>query len=324
MLTHGSLFSGIGGFDLAAQWMGWDNIFHCENNTFCQQILKHYWPNAKSYSDIKQTNFTVHAGTIDILTGGFPCQPYSLAGKRKGTEDSRHLWPQMLRAIREVKPRFIVAENVPGIINWDGGLVLEQVQAEMEHEGYTVQALVLPAAGMDAPHARHRVFFVAYTNSGGSLGHKTPPQGFITANRGPACGNPDGNGLRGPIAYTDKLNGNLSGFRTSEIPQQQAPGIFQNIDTDTNQQHEGGKPQRWENQAWPWRQPARAPETNWDNWPTQPPVYNGNDGFPSRLDNITFPKWRNESIRGGGNAVVPALAMQVFKAIEQFIKLTEI
>ena len=92
-LLHGSLFSGIGGFDLAAEWAGWQNAFHCEWNEFGQKILKHYWPNAISYGDITKTDFTIHRGTIDVLTGGFPCQPYSLAGKRKGKEDERHLWP---------------------------------------------------------------------------------------------------------------------------------------------------------------------------------------------------------------------------------------
>ena len=122
-MKHGSLFSGIGGFDLASEWMGWDNIFHCEINPFCQKILKHYWSNADSLDDIKTTDFTKYEGQIDIVSGGFPCQPYSLAGQRKGTEDDRHLWPQMLRAIREIKPRWIVGENVYGLINWNGGLV---------------------------------------------------------------------------------------------------------------------------------------------------------------------------------------------------------
>src|SRR5690554_4395820 len=92
-LSHGSLFSGIGGFDLAAEWMGWENLFHCEWNDFGKQVLQYYWPNATSYDDITKTDFTIWRGKIDILTGGFPCQPYSVAGKRKGTEDDRHLWP---------------------------------------------------------------------------------------------------------------------------------------------------------------------------------------------------------------------------------------
>ena len=126
-LTHGSLFSGIGGFDLAAEWMGWDNKFHCEWNEFGQKVLNHYWPNAESFTDITKTDFTKYYGKIDILTGGFPCQPYSSAGKRKGKEDERHLWPQMLRTIREVAPSFVVGENVRGLTNWNGGMVFEEV-----------------------------------------------------------------------------------------------------------------------------------------------------------------------------------------------------
>jgi len=103
--NHASLFSGIDGFSLAATMMGWKNTFHCEINEFCQLVLKDIYADATHYTDIKQTDFTVWRGKIDILTGGFPCQPYSVAGLRKGKEDDRHLWPEMLRAIREVQPR---------------------------------------------------------------------------------------------------------------------------------------------------------------------------------------------------------------------------
>jgi DNA (cytosine-5)-methyltransferase 1 len=103
-MKHGSLFSGIGGFDLAAEWMGWENVFHCEIAEFPRKILNHYWPNADCHEDIKKTDFTKYQGTVDIISGGFPCQPYSAAGKRLGKEDDRHLWPEMLRVIREVKP----------------------------------------------------------------------------------------------------------------------------------------------------------------------------------------------------------------------------
>jgi hypothetical protein len=119
-MTHASLFSGIGGFDLAAEWMGWENIFHCEWNPFGQKVLAHHFPNSKSYNDITKTNFTIHEGTIDVLSGGFPCQPYSMVGKRLGKEDERHLWPEMLRTIKEVKPTWVVGENVLGIVNWGG------------------------------------------------------------------------------------------------------------------------------------------------------------------------------------------------------------
>ena len=109
-MRHGSLFSGIGGFDLAAEWMGWENVFHCEWNEFGQKVLHHYWPNVETFTDITKSDFTKYANKIDILTGGFPCQPYSQAGKRQGKEDARHLWPEMLRAIREIKPKYIVGK----------------------------------------------------------------------------------------------------------------------------------------------------------------------------------------------------------------------
>lgn len=156
-MTHGSLFSGIGGFDLAAEWMGWTNVFHCEIDTFCQNVLKYHFPNSIMHDDIKQTDFTIYRDRIDILTGGFPCQPFSAAGKRKGKEDDRHLWPEMLRAIREIQPRWVVGENVFGITNWNGGMVFDEVQADLEAEGYEVQPFILPACAVNAPHRRDRV-----------------------------------------------------------------------------------------------------------------------------------------------------------------------
>lgn len=160
-LKHGSFFSGLGGFDLAAEWMGWENIFHCEWNEFNQRILKYYWPNAKTHSDITKTDFSIYRGRIDVATGGFPCQPFSVAGERKGKEDARHLWPEMLRAIREVQPRYFVGENVGGLINWNGGMVFNEVQSDLEAEGYEVQPFVLPACSVNAPHRRDRVWFIA-------------------------------------------------------------------------------------------------------------------------------------------------------------------
>jgi len=119
-MNHASLFSGIGGFDLAAEWMGWENIFHCEWNPFGQKVLKHHFPNSISYNDITKTDFSIHRGSIDILTGGFPCQPYSVAGKRLGKADKRHLFPEMLRVIKEIQPEWVIGENVRGLVSWGG------------------------------------------------------------------------------------------------------------------------------------------------------------------------------------------------------------
>ncbi|SDZ81754.1 DNA-methyltransferase (dcm) [Arachidicoccus rhizosphaerae] len=161
-MTHGSLFSGIGGAELAAEWAGWENVFHCEINPFGRKILDYYWPKAKSYADIKQTDFTIWRNRIDVLSGGFPCQPFSTAGKRKGTEDDRHLWPEMLRAIREIQPRYVVGENVRGFTNWQSGLVFDEVLSDLENEGYEVAPFLLPACGVNAPHRRDRIWIVAY------------------------------------------------------------------------------------------------------------------------------------------------------------------
>lgn len=161
-LTHASLFSGLGGFDLAAEWAGMTTVFNCDFDPFCRQILKHHFPHAKQYGNIRTTDFTQWRGRVDVLTGGFPCQPFSVAGKRKGTDDDRYLWPEMLRAIREIRPRWVVGENVLGIVNWSNGLVFEQVCADLEAEGYEVQPYVLPACGVNAPHQRYRTWFVAH------------------------------------------------------------------------------------------------------------------------------------------------------------------
>ncbi len=161
-MTHASLFSGIGGFDLAAEWAGWTNVFNCEIDKFCQKVLRYHFPNAIQYEDIKSTDFAIHRGGVDVLTGGFPCQPFSLAGKRRGTSDDRYLWPEMLRAIREITPRWIVGENVFGIVNWSDGLVFDTVCADLEDAGYEVQPFVIPACAVDAPHRRDRVWFVAH------------------------------------------------------------------------------------------------------------------------------------------------------------------
>jgi hypothetical protein len=151
-MTHGSSFSGIGGFDLAAEWVGWQNLFNCEIDLFCQTVLKHHFPNAEQFTDIRTADFAVYRGLIDVFTGGFPCQSFSVAGKRKGTEDDRYLWPEMLGVIRVVRPRWVVGENVYGIVSWSDGLVFEQVCADLEAEGYEVQPYVLPACGVDTGH----------------------------------------------------------------------------------------------------------------------------------------------------------------------------
>src|SRR6185312_4373841 len=133
-MTHGSLFSGIGGFDLAAEWMGWENKFHCEWNEFGQKVLNYYWPEAECFGDITKTDFKKYNGTIDIISGGFPCQPNSRAGKQNFEKDERFLWPEMLRVFKEVQPTWGVPENVPGII--DSEYTIRTICSDFASIGY--------------------------------------------------------------------------------------------------------------------------------------------------------------------------------------------
>lgn len=162
-MRHGSLFSGIGGFDLAAEWMGWENVFQVEWDEYCQKVLKKNFPNVKRYGDIKE--FKGQIGSVDILSGGFPCQPFSTAGKRKGEADDRYIWPEYLRVIREIKPSYVVGENVAGLITMDDGKTLEGVFTDLEGEGYEVESFIIPACGVGAIHTRSRFWVVAHTTS---------------------------------------------------------------------------------------------------------------------------------------------------------------
>lgn len=164
-MLHASLFSGIGGFDLAAEWAGWSNAFTCEIDGFCRKVLKYHFPKSIHYEDIRTTDFTEWKNCIDVLSGGFPCQPFSAAGKRKGTADDRYLWPEMLRVIRQIVPKWVVGENVGGLITWQGGLVLETVCSDLESAGYEVQPFVIPACAVGAPHRRDRVWIIAHAES---------------------------------------------------------------------------------------------------------------------------------------------------------------
>jgi DNA (cytosine-5)-methyltransferase 1 len=162
----------IGGFDLAAEWNGIENIFQVEIDEFCQKVLQKNFPQTKKYKDIKEFNGKEYEGKINIISGGFSCQPFSIAGKRKGTDDDRHLFPEMLRVISEVKPDWVIAENVYGLLNIQDGMVFEQVCTELENLNYEVQAFIIPACGKNAPHKRDRLWIIA--NSGCKYGTGKP------------------------------------------------------------------------------------------------------------------------------------------------------
>ena len=325
-MTHASLFSGIGGFDLAAEWAGFTNAFNCEIDPFCQKILKYHFPDAEQYGDIKTTDFTLWRGRIDILTGGFPCQPFSLAGKRKGTEDDRYLWPEMLRAIREIQPRWIVGENVLGIVNWSKGMVFEQVCSDLEAEGYEVQPFILPAAGVGAPHQRYRVWFVAHHVENAECvrcNHNKSEEGpeagqfgeFGAGGHGWICGT-TGIASDGTDAGDESMQERENGIYAAGTT---ADSVNAGLERKVYCREQTGEGARNDIRA----HSARRRIPGWSNFPTQSPVRGRDDGLSCGLDGITVPSWRIQSVKGFGNAVVPQIPLQIFETIKEYENLTK-
>ena len=350
-MTHGSLFSGVGGFDLAAEWMGWENLFHCEINEWCQKVLRFHFPKSIQYEDITRTDFTPWRGKVDVLTGGFPCQPFSTAGKRRGAEDDRYLWPEMLRAIREIRPAWVIGENVAGITSMvqpgsevtvesqaslfetsdketllEQEYVIETVCRDLEREGYSVQPILIPACGVGAPHKRYRVWFIASDRSDASI------EGLRQKRKDKVHGC-----LVATDTYGEKLqkwlknNGReieeeniarldngversccIRAFADSDNERLSTIGITDRISSEEREKKRRCLMQYTSND-WP----ALSAE-RWKDFPTQPPVCRRNDGLPFDVDYlaISFTKWRQESIKAYGNAIVPQVAFEIFKAIE--------
>lgn len=308
---------------MAAEWMGWNNMFNCEIDPFCRKVLAYHFPEAKQYEDVKTTDFTIHRGHIDVLTGGFPCQPFSLAGKRKGSDDNRYLWPEMLRAIREIKPRWVVGENVFGIVNWSDGMVFEQVQSDLENEGYEVQPYIIPACAVDAPHRRDRVWFVAHRSHAGSeILQRERAIGICESSISThaQCGR--SNALHKEVESCKSdghfLDGDSGKSSTADLS---CPGQS----ARSPRQRQGELRRGDSRDVWRW---------DFSKFPTQSPVCSGDDGLSDRLDACPIPEWlkvnkrwrfsgwwRRESIKAYGNAVVPQIPYLIFQTIEQYTNL---
>ena len=311
-MKHGSLFSGIGGFDLAAEWMGWENVFHCEWNEFGKRVLKYYWPNAESFHDITKSDFKKYYGAIDIISGGFPCQPYSKAGKRLGKHDERHLWPEMLRAIREIAPRYVVGENVRGLTTWSGGMVFEEVCSDLENLGYSVAPFIISASATNAPHQRERIWFIAYRD-GAPTKYEIQTRGDVfTSESGYGnASHADRDGLEQRDGQHE-IEPSKSGI--DALNDAHANDDGGNV-TDANGLGLRGKVDGIRNPGFTNKTSARD---NWENFPTESPLCGGNDGISTQLDGVTFSKWRAESIKAYGNAVVPQVVYEIFKTIENY------
>ncbi len=382
-MKHLDLFSGIGGFAIAVEavWPEAEHIF-CDNDNFCQQVLKKHWPNSKIYGDIRQLTAdterernrgemgngdgkespiqsrekTPPAGIdetgngdtksdIDLITGGFPCQPFSQAGKRRGTEDDRYLWPEMLRVIREFHPRWVIGENVGGFVTWNNGMVLNQVCADLEEAGYEVQPFIIPACAVGAPHRRDRVWIVAHRASQQDNGERENNQcGRQSMGRQEqtALGNnreTDNNSIGGQNSDASNSSGDRrTGGRTGvEIEKglQQEPGNAGKLEGgferpyceyEQGTSRENGSTADTEREGYEGNidqegQVARCggmPDWN-QNWLEVATKFCGmDDELSSGLDFAGYTKagHRVQRLKALGNAIVPAVAIQIMKAIK--------
>lgn len=308
MIRHGSLFSGIGGFDLAAERVGWRNVYQVEIDPFCRQVLAHHFPNAKQFDDVRE--FQGFNPVVDVLSGGFPCQPFSNAGERRGDADPRHLWPEMFRIVRNARPRWVVAENVRGLVDWSDGLVFESVCADLETEGFEVGAFIIPACGINAPHKRERIFVVAHAPRNGNCRESGGVRG---TQRRPDNGQPSQFVQRGEIRPFAHANGGgtrpeAGGTRgeAEKVRGRDAGRISQPFERGGVAPSTRGDDPGSDGMC----------EAQWRDFPSFDPICGGYDGLSGGLDGITFSKWRRESLKAYGNAIVPGIAERIFRTIQ--------
>lgn len=324
-------------------------MFHCEIQEFQRKVLEFWFPSSISYEDITKTDFSEWRGHINVLTGGFPCQPFSVAGKRKGAEDNRYLWGEMLRAIREIQPAWVVGENVNGLLSMvqpgeevkmgrtddlfeenyiyrtEQQFTIDAICEDLAHAGYSVQPLIIPACAVGAPHRRDRVWIVARLNSDADC-QRCAGRGSQTHKREKASKRASVfRNIERPCGVQDVANS--ANARAESVWQGREDRISEfglTIDTKSERWAKGGN--EYGKSEISQEKECRAeqfsgtdsPQGWWRNFPTQSPVCNRNDGLPFDVVDLTlsFPKWRSKSIEALGNAWVPQVAYEIFKAIE--------
>ena len=382
-MRHASLFSGIGGPEVAAAMLGWENVFHCEINEFGRRVLEYWFPESDSYEDITKTDFTKYRGTIDILTGGFPCQPFSYAGKRGGQQDQRYLWPEMLRVINEVRPTWVVGENVAGIGTMveqcrivdmgsevslfeegDGihrysaefAFTIERICKDFESIGYSIQPMLIPACAVGAPHRRDRIFFIANNVADPINKGSVRKSGANAAKEGKERIS-ERNEVQWPNESADARSEMQPSFTDTECLRLQhnmvgrgASGMFeakrrgrerstskqvqfvetagkgesiadsnlQRCDKSKSTEEPSGKERFFSEKNIKGGIRGLHPKERWASFPAVSAVHRGNDGIPFDVDNlaISVGKWRTESIKAYGNAIVPQVMYRIFEAIE--------
>jgi DNA (cytosine-5)-methyltransferase 1 len=351
-MNHLDLFAGIGGFSLTARWMGWKTIAQVEWDEWCQKVLAKNFPDALRFGDIKQFNDGIESfftngkclgwtegagqnlqqqeqitkrqdignfckeirlrGRIDIITGGFPCQPFSHAGKRQGVADERYLWPEMLRTIRILKPSFVVGENVAGLVSMDGGKTLDAILADLENEGYTVESFIIPACAVGAWHRRDRIWIVAHSVNStdradrGQGREKESIQGY----RGEAGLSREFSGASSEI-LADTNNGRFKEQRLNKSIQsdieREAEGIESEYSGGCNGRELKARTGQLKSELG--RMVNGIPLELDGYWNREP------DGIPRVATGV---KNRVDRLKGLGNAIVPQIALQLFKAIAEY------
>ena len=365
-ITHASVFSGIGGPEVAAVMLGWRNAFHCEINPFGRAVLDYWFPNSKSYEDITNTDFSEWRGKIQVLTGGFPCQPFSYAGQRRGATDDRYLWPYMFRCIDQIQPDWVVAENVAGILTmveqgevsqvassadlFDTGndirgyrlretFTLQRICDDLEGHGYTVQPVLVPACAVGAPHRRDRVFIIGRRRNG-CVSQDPVCGGQLVGRDGEQVGerNERNAGARGSERICDQTSRTApadgSDARVEGMRRERKDKVHRSKSAADKSSNSAGKrlsrnkhcgEQKEERPADYLRRDTsgccgtgRTPGQRWQGFPTVSPVHRGNDGLPFDVDDLTIPfsKWRTEALKAYGNAIVPQVMYEIFRAIE--------
>jgi len=328
-MTLLDLFSGIGGFSLAASWAGIETVAFCECEPYAVKVLNKNFPGIPVFPDVRRLK-GADIGAVDIISGGFPCQPFSNAGKRRGKDDDRHLWPEMFRIISEVRPTWVLGENVAGFIN----MALDDVLSDLESIGYETQAFVIPACAVDAPHRRDRVWIVGHAerirlehsskislkNSKGKISVKSSSEDVALAVR-----NAKG------AAYRGKVGECIGGRKIKgECQRNKMGGVFADGGEDFSvpvrprlQNRDAG-----ENRQWTHTESAgKDCRLEWGGCPAKPGLGGVADGLSAGLDGYWPPEPegiprvakgvpnRVGRLKGLGNAIVPQVAYQIFKAI---------
>jgi DNA (cytosine-5)-methyltransferase 1 len=333
------LFSGLGGFSLGLERTGYfKTIAFCEIDKYCSLILDKHWKGIKIYNDVRKINKeqfdTDGIEYPDIITGGFPCQPFSVAGKQKGTGDDRHLWPEMFRIIKTFKPKFVIGENVKGLINIQDGVVFETVCTDLESEGYEVQAFNIPAAGVGAPHRRERIWIIATLGNSELNGSSTTKITRIvteTSNDNKERENAtrefegtsksrnsqDVENSRRALQQGTVFQGeNENEIRKGNADQSKRSSSSSEYDvanpsSEQSHSNDNGQEQREISQQKQIELGGRSSRTLWpSNWEFEPNVGRVANGIPGRVHRL----------KGLGNSIIPKIAEEIGYAI---IKATE-